>query len=71
MYMVAMIMGAEAQKVAKDAEPFGPRFPADVVDNLTHLEIWATDFKDAGPDFTEFRAFEKDTLLKKRRIQGF
>lgn len=71
MYMVAKISGPEAQQVAKDEEPFGPRFPADVVDNLTRLEIWATDFKDAGPDFTEFRAFEKDTLIRRRRIEGF
>jgi len=71
MYMVATISGPEAQQIAKDEEPFGPRFPADVVGNLTRLEIWATEFKNFGPDFTEFRAFDQDTLIRRRRIKGF
>ena len=71
MYMIAKISGPEAQQVAKDEEPFGPRFPANVVESITRLEIWATNFKDPGPDFTEFRAYAKDTLLKTRRIAGF
>ncbi len=71
MYMIAKISGPEARQVAKEEEPFGPRFPALVVADMTRLEIWATNFKDQGPDFTEFRAYAQDTLLKKRRMQGF
>ncbi len=71
MYLIAKFTGVEAQQVAQAAEPFGPRFPASVVRYMTHLEIWGSSFQDEGPDWTEFRAYAHDKLLKKRRIPGF
>ena len=61
-----------AQRAAKAGAPFGPGFSADVIEKTAKLEVWGSSFKDPGPDYCEFRAFDADgNKVGERRVGGY
>ncbi len=64
--------GGRARKQAQAPPPFGPGFAAEIVAKTEKLEVHCSEFKDPGPDFTEFRAFDAEgALIARQRIGGY
>ena len=72
MHLVETQSGDAARRSAASAPPFGPGFPAEVVQKTERLEVWGTSFSDPGPDFCEFRAFDKEGVeIECKRLAGY
>ena len=64
--------GERARKQAAASPPFGPGFGPQVVAQTEVLEVHASEFKDPGPDYCEFRALDaKGNLVGSKRINGY
>jgi hypothetical protein len=57
MYMISKHTGDEAREKAAS---HWPGFDAETVTKTEHLEVWGTSFSDPGPDYCQFRAFDKN-----------
>ena len=52
--------------------PFGPGLERRIVNTLETLEVLATDFRDPGGDYCEWRAYDHiGTHIATRRIRGY
>ena len=72
MTLMAKFTGIHARKEAAARPPFGPGFAAGIVEKIEALEIWGTEFKDPGPDYCEFRAFDADgAQLATMKVKGY
>jgi hypothetical protein len=61
--------GADARETAARLPPFGPGIERA---DIHRLEVWASDFKEPGDDYCEFRAFDEGgRLLATRRVGGY
>ena len=51
--------------------PFGPGYPAGIVDAAERIEVWATNITDPGNDFCEFRLFNRaGKQIANKRVSG-
>lgn len=52
------------------ADPFGPRFPIDLVERADRYELLASPVSDwpEGGEWREFRLYEGDRLIAERRL---
>jgi hypothetical protein len=72
MHLISRATGKQARDDAGAPKPFGPGFPVGALKNVETLEVWGSEFKDPGPDFTEFRVFDaKGLALGTRRVEGY
>ena len=62
--------GDAAQATASQPPPLGPGWDADVVAQVTRLEVWGTTFA-APEDFCEFRGFAGEKLVATTRLPGY
>ena len=46
-------------------------FSKELLEKADRLEWWASSFLDPGPDWNEWRLYQKDKLLGTVRIDGF
>jgi len=70
MYLIDKKMGDEARRMAAEAPPFGPGFPADRAAAAESIEVWGSSFGDPGPDRTEFRLFDAAGNPVGQRVLG-
>tara|TARA_R110000824_G_scaffold379016_2_gene570824 strand:- start:1736 stop:1936 length:201 start_codon:yes stop_codon:yes gene_type:complete len=49
---------------------FTPRFETAEIAQADRVEVWATNFEDAG-EYCEFRLMNGDTVINKSTIQGY
>jgi hypothetical protein len=64
--------GETAKTVAATAAPIGPGFPADVIEKMARLEVWGSGFKDPGPDYCIFKAFDAEGKeIRTRTVGGY
>lgn len=63
MNLQAKFLAGRAKKQAAAPPPFGPAFPAEIIAKIETLEAWGSGFKDPGPDFCEFRAYDAKGVL--------
>jgi len=63
--------GEQILKVGTAAMPFGPGFPAWLVAQADHLEVWGTTLRDDTTDTTEFRLMAGETVIARRRVDGY
>jgi len=69
MYLFRELKGDEARHECASRPPFGVGL---VNDHIERVEIWCTEFKDPGPDYTEFRMYDAaGALIATRRIGGY
>lgn len=72
MKLEVKFQGGRARKQAAAPPPFGPEFNPEIVARTERLEVHASEFKDAGADFCEFRAFDAEgTLIATKKINGY
>jgi hypothetical protein len=63
---------ADITKMMNDNKMFlRDSVPPEIVAQADQLEVWATSFKDAGPDYCEFRFMKKNEIIFKVRVDGF
>jgi len=68
----ATYLGKNARTQAAAPPPFGPGFPPEIAEKAEKLEVTGTSFNDAGPDYCEFRVFDRQgTLLGLKRVEGY
>lgn len=51
--------------------PFGPGFDLPLNSRGYCMEVWGTEINDPGPDYTEFRLFSGEEMVKTERIAGY
>lgn len=69
MYKYAEWTGNAARAEAARPQPFGVNVRDPRIDRV---EVWATEFKDTGPDYCEFRCFDADgNRLGTYRLAGY
>jgi hypothetical protein len=71
MYLGETIAGAGLQDKATLRPPFGPGFSATEAADADKMEVWHTQFKDPGPDYSEFRLFKGGRQVGSKRIDGY
>jgi len=70
-YLYASFSDAEAIRREALAEPpLGPGFSDSLVAQADRLEVWASEVKEPGEDWCEFRLFRGGTLLAQQRVPG-
>jgi hypothetical protein len=50
---------------------FSPKFTEDELAKADRLEVWATNFDDAGGDYCDFRLMNGDKVIVSKQIQGY
>jgi hypothetical protein len=72
MRTIDKLTGEKAREAAEMLPPFGPGLERRIVNTLETLEILATDFRDSGGDYCEFRAYNRiGTHIATRRVRGY
>ena len=72
MHLIDIYQGEPARELAAQSAPFGPGFDLQIVNQIKRLEVWASSFRDSGPDTCEFRAFDaQEGLITRRTLSGF
>jgi hypothetical protein len=59
------------QKEAAEGQPFGPGFDHALASKADRMEVWGSSFVDPGPDFCEYRLFEKGVRIATKRVDGY
>jgi hypothetical protein len=51
--------------------PMGPGFAVEQVRRATRMEVWGSSFDTPGADYCEFRLFDGDVLIDRKRVGGY
>jgi hypothetical protein len=66
------LVGESARQSAEMLPPFGPGFERRIVQQVESLQLMISDFNDLGPDFCEWRAFDRmGENIGTMRIRGY
>ena len=71
MYLHMTYKAPNLVRVATSRPPFGPGFDSKEVEQATHMEAWATSFRDPGADMVEFRLFKDDEKIGTKIVGGY
>lgn|SRR5690625_1761323 len=65
------LIGIELVELAASPPPMGPGFANELIQEADRLEIWASTYREAGEDWTDFRLFRGDREVARCRISSF
>lgn len=70
MYKMSTVTDAEMYQIATAPRPLGPAIDPATVAQADRLEVWATEMRDPGPDYTEFRLLRGRTVVATVLLPG-
>ena len=71
-HIIETICGDAARLKAEEKPPLGAGFPQELLPDIEVLEVWGSSIKDPGPDWCEFKAFDRSgTMIKTIRVSGY
>ena len=65
------VMDKGLKSQAKMRPPFGPGFTEIDINNSDRMEIWMSNFSDAGSDYVEFKLLKGEELINSRTLIGY
>ena len=73
MYLVEKKLNDESENYIYECNlnPFGPKFPKDLIEKSDRMEFWGSSFSDPGPDYCKFYLFKDEEIIAMKRTEGY